>query len=125
MKYSIYPGLIVWVPAKDSDGNEDVRPGLVFKMLNHPMGGICLLVLMISTSPPVPQFDFHIQVHNTNAADQYTGLYAPCWAKCNWVRVVQISDLAGRCGDMPDDLFDQIAAAYDRIATRTNFDHWI
>ncbi len=119
-----YSGLIVWAWVADGHGNTKRRPVVVIDPGDPRNADDDLLVVPITKSPDEPCPSYHVQVHSSNVKDPDTGLYYPCWAKCNWARDLHPSKIAEKLGDMPDDILILIADAYDVIFDDENFTDW-
>ena len=83
-----------------------------------------ILVIPISTKKQSRCPNYHIQVHDSYKKNKQTGLYEPCWAKCNLARRSEVRKLGHTWGYMPDKLLDAIVEAYDRILGDDAFDDW-
>lgn len=119
----IYCGVIVWASIPDGHGNAKIRPCVVIDFDSDDVLNPQILVVPITKSSDQPCPHYHIQVHYFHDKDPTTGLYYPCWAKCNWPRWINETQVRDRCGDIPDDLFSLIADAFDRI-NNDEFDDW-
>ena len=119
-----YPGLIVWASIKDGFGRTKQRPAVILALFDEADRDSELLVVPITKPPQQPCPPYHVQVHDSTVEDPSTGLYYPCWAKCNWAGWLEQSRVKGRCGNMPDDLFEKILDAYESIYNDDRFTDW-
>lgn len=119
-----YHGLIVWAVIDDGNGNTETRPSVILDFDGNDVPSPRIFVIPITRSEENPIPYYHVKVHDTHDQDPYTGLYYPSFAKCNWARWIPQSLIRGRCGDMPDNLFEKIADAYDKIYEDQNFNDW-
>ena len=81
-------------------------------------------LIAITKRQQIPCPHYHVQVHNSNNRDRETGLSYPCWAKCNWPRIVPLSHIRARLGQLPDHLSREIADVYDRLLADNTFSDW-
>ncbi len=119
-----YFGQIVEVYFNDGCGKTKERPAVILSSDEQCDAGDSLLFLMISKSPTEPCPFYHIKVHNSTSRNPVTGLYYPCWAKCNIVREMEQRRIIKPWGHMPDELFDSILEIYDRLFSDDNFRDW-
>ena len=119
-----YFGQIVGAYLGDGKGRTKERPALIVE--DDDDGDITdeILVLAITKKPSTPCPYYHIQVHSSYRKDSDTGLYYPCWVKCNWARVLKKSKITSTWGHMPSGLLESIIEAYDRLFADKTFSGW-
>jgi mRNA-degrading endonuclease toxin of MazEF toxin-antitoxin module len=119
-----YFGQIVGAYVDDGKGNTNERPAIIIS--DDDDYGITgeILVVPVSKSAQSPCPYYHFQVHDRYDKDPNTGLYFPCWAKCNWARWIQVRRICSTWGHMPDDLLIKIAEMYDTLYNDDTFDNW-
>lgn len=119
-----YFGQIVGALIDDGRGKIKERPAVIisddddYEVIGE------LLVVPITKRPQSPCPTYHVQVHHTTIKDPDTGLYFPCWAKCNWARWIKIRRIQSTWGHMPDDLLISIADIYDTLYDDERFVDW-
>ena len=119
-----YFGQVVGAYINDGRGVTNERPVVIISDDdNHEVTGE-VLVVPITKRPQFPRPNYHFQVHDGTAKDPGTGLYYPCWAKCNWARWVEIRRIPSTWDHMPDDLLNQIANMYDALYSDDAFEDW-
>ena len=119
-----YFGQIVLASIDDGRGHTKERPAVIISDDdNYQVTGEILVVPITKRSEdPCPYY--HIQVHDSTDKDSGTGLYYPCWAKCNWARWLPIRRIQSTLGQMPDDLLTKIADAFDALYADDTFIDW-
>ena len=119
-----YFGQIVATWFDDGCGNTKPRPSVILSDDQDCNEGGSILVVMISKSPTKPCPHYHIQVHDGYTKDTASGLYYPCWAKCNIAREMESRRIEGSWGNMPDPLLEQIVIAFDKLFDDSDFKDW-
>ena len=119
-----YFGKIVIAHMDDGFGRSKDRTALIIDSDSNCSDGGEILVMAISSRHEIPVPNHHILVHDRNGRDSVTGLTRPCWAKCNWVRLVAMNRITGRLGDMPDDLLVRIYDKYCELDDDQAFSEW-
>jgi mRNA-degrading endonuclease toxin of MazEF toxin-antitoxin module len=119
-----YFGQIVGAYIDDGRGNTNERPVVIISDDDDYQITGEILVVPITKKPQSPCPYYHIQVHDNTVKDPCTGLYYPCWAKCNWARWIEIRRIHSTWGHMPDALLNNIADIYDALYADDTFDDW-
>jgi hypothetical protein len=119
-----YFGQVVNASISDGTGKTKVRPAVIISEDDDYEIEGEIQVVAITKDHQTPCPDYHIQVHNSTRRDPLTGLYYPCWAKCNWAPWLEIRRIKSTCGHMPDDLLTKIVDTYDRLLADEDFTDW-
>jgi mRNA-degrading endonuclease toxin of MazEF toxin-antitoxin module len=83
-----------------------------------------MLVIPITKRSDQPCPYYHVLVHDSTAKNPDTGLYFPCWAKCNWARWIDVRRIRSAWGHLPDDVLKTIADTFDALYADETFDDW-
>jgi mRNA-degrading endonuclease toxin of MazEF toxin-antitoxin module len=119
-----YFGQIVGAYIDDGKGKTNERPVVIISDDDDYLITGDILVVPISKRPQIPCPYYHFQVHDRHEKDPHTGLYYPCWAKCNWARWLDIRRITATWGYLPDEFVKPIADIYDRIYRDDAFNDW-
>ncbi len=119
-----FAGQIVHALIHDGVSGRKVRPVVIIDRDVDDTFDSEILVISITKRQEEPCPDYHIKVHDSQKKDRTTGLNYPCWAKCNWPRLILFSDVRGRLGHLPQELLEKIADVYDRLCADDDFDDW-
>ncbi len=118
-------GEIIRARISDKDGVVKVRPAVIIDDNIDLTEENEIQVVAISASQQRGRCPYyHIKIHHDDQLDPDTGLYAPSWAKCNWVRYPTPSLVLASLGNMPVSLMDEIIRVYDRLLVDPNFTNW-
>ena len=119
-----YFGQIVGAYIDDGKGKTKERPVVIISDDDDYSLTGELLVVPISKRPEIPCPFYHLQVHHTHNKDHVTGLYYPCWAKCNWTRWIEIRRIQSPWGHLPDEVLTKLVEIFDAIYNDDKFADW-
>jgi mRNA-degrading endonuclease toxin of MazEF toxin-antitoxin module len=117
-------GQIVLAYIDDGNRRTKERPVVIISSDDECDRGVPLQVVAISKSIEDPCPPYHFVVHSSHALSPYTGLNAPCVAKCNWVREIDQSRVIRLLGYANDELSEKILQAVNDLFDDDDFDGW-
>lgn len=104
----LFFGQIVGAYISDDHGHINGRSAVIIDDDNDYERSGKILFVPVTRRPQRSCPYYHIQVHYGIIKDPYTGLYYPCWAKCNWASLIKIKRINSSLGHMPDDLLGRL-----------------